>query len=133
MLRFCHVIMGVGHHAKKVADILAGNAVVGSSQCFSDQRFAIYCLSRGDGDVRASLFQKIQRALVPWVIGHLCAMPMCLHSKGRVVQKAPLLRSCGYPVYTRLSARRTDPSTSIHYTLNGKASGLVWRIQTVFF
>ena len=77
MLRFCHVIMGVGHHAKKVADILAGNAVVGSSQCFSDQRFAIYCLSRGDGDVRASLFQKIQRALVPWVIGHLCAMPMC--------------------------------------------------------
>ena len=123
----------VWHHTQKIADILAGNAVVGSAQCFSDQRFAIYCLSRGDGDVRASLFQKIQRALVPCFAAHLCAMLTCLHFKERVAQTAPSLRSSGYRVYTRLSARRTGPLTDIHFTLNGKASGLVWRIQTVFF
>jgi hypothetical protein len=38
-------------------------------------------------------FKKNQRALVPCVIGPLCAMPVRLHFEGRVVQKAPSPRS----------------------------------------
>jgi hypothetical protein len=67
----------VWHHTQKIADILAGNAVMGSSQCFSDQRFAIYCLRLGDGNVRASLSIKNLVAPVPCVVCDPCAMLMC--------------------------------------------------------
>jgi hypothetical protein len=67
----------VWHHTQKIADILAGNAVMGSSQCFSDQRFAICCLRRGDGNVRASLLIKNPAALVPCVVCDPCAMLVC--------------------------------------------------------
>jgi hypothetical protein len=77
VLRFCHEIMMVWHHTQKIADILAGNAVMGSSQCFSDQRFAICCLRRGDGNVCASLLIKNPAALVPCVVCDPCAMLVC--------------------------------------------------------
>jgi len=67
----------VWHHTQKIADILAGNAVMGSSQCFSDQRFAICCLRRGDGNVCASLLIKNPAALVPCVVCDPCAMLVC--------------------------------------------------------
>jgi hypothetical protein len=50
---------------------------MGSSQCFSDQRFAICCLRRGDGNVRASLLIKNPAALVPCVVCDPCAMLVC--------------------------------------------------------
>jgi hypothetical protein len=50
---------------------------MGSSQCFSDQRFAICCLRRGDGNVRASLLSKNPAALVPCVVCDPCAMLVC--------------------------------------------------------
>jgi hypothetical protein len=64
---------------------------MGSSQCFSDQRFAICCLWLGVGNVRASLSQKKREGP-----GVMCCRPSVCYAdlinfRQRDVQKAPSL------------------------------------------